>query len=209
MSTFHLILSTICLLQGMPCPNCAPPPPVSCGLSHHLGSRAHGQCWLSGGHSAPSQKPQATCPNASSSNPFAFLWLSYPACLPGLLKSLPHLIPSAADAAHGSSQAVGQPLSGGEIVTVNWRWKGVKHWKNWEKGALGKENRKSQGPEVGRCLVSGWRRPVLVECKELGEAVEMRLENWQGPNNALWMLSARETIVGVFREVRHDLTYIS
>ena len=95
------------------------------------------------------------------------------------------------------------------LVTANWGWNGAKHWKNWEKRALGKENSKSQGPEVGRCLVPGWRQPVLAEHKELGEAVEMRLENWQGANNALWMLSIRETIVGIFREVRHDLTYVS
>lgn len=37
----------------------------------------------------------------------------------------------------------------------------------------------------------------------------MRLENWQGPNNAAWMFSAREAVVGVFREVRHDLMFIS
>ena len=63
----------------------------------------------------------------------------------------------------------------------------------------GKEFVLSQG-EKGQC----WG------CiRSQGEVVEMRLENWQGPNNAAWMCSAREAVIGVFREVRHDLTYIS
>ena len=51
---------------------------------------------------------------------------------------------------------------------------------------------------------------MLLKRKEPGEVMEMRTKNWQGPPNAAWVvLSAGKAIIGVFREVRDDLTYVS